>query len=321
MKTIRDVDHIPKDLTGAIVTIGNFDGVHLGHQEIFKKVVRQAEETHKKSVVITFDPHPQKIMHPEKRPFFLLTPLQEKLNLIESCGVDAVILISFSTEFADVTAEDFVEGILWKKLRLSKLFVGYDYAFGKGKAGNAQFLTKSGRRLGFQVEEIGVVETGGMIASSTNIRLSILAGNVGLAAEMLGRPYSVSGTVVKGYRRGTGMGYPTANIRSEKVIPATGVYAVIAGLEGARHNGVINIGNNPTFGNEETSAEVHLLEFEGDIYEKYITVFFIDRLRDERRFRNPEELGRQIKKDIEKARKILASHAADSIPEIPVIKR
>ena len=321
MKTIRDVDHIPKDLTGAIVTIGNFDGVHLGHQEIFKKIVRQAEETHKKSVVITFDPHPQKIMHPEKRPFFLLTPLQEKLNLIESCGVDAVILISFSTEFADVTAEDFVEGILWKKLRLSKLFVGYDYAFGKGKAGNAQFLTKSGRRLGFQVEEIGVVETGGMIASSTNIRLSILAGNVGLAAEMLGRPYSVSGTVVKGYRRGTGMGYPTANIRSEKVIPATGVYAVVAELEGARHNGVINIGNNPTFGNEETSAEVHLLDFEGDIYEKNITVLFIDRLRDERRFKNPEELARQIKKDIEKARKILASHAADSIPEIPVIKR
>ncbi len=321
MKIIRDVEHIPEDLTGAIVTIGNFDGVHLGHQEIFRKIVRQAEETHKKSVVITFDPHPQKIMHPEKRPFFLLTPLQEKLSLIESCGVDAVILISFSTEFANVTADDFVESILWKKLRLSKLFVGYDYAFGKGKAGNAQFLTKSGRRLGFQVEEIGVVETGGMIASSTNIRLSILAGNVGLAAEMLGRPYSVSGTVVKGYRRGTGMGYPTANIRSEKVIPATGVYAVVAELEGARHNGVINIGNNPTFGNEETSAEVHLLDFEGDIYEKNITVFFIDRLRDERRFKSPEELARQIKKDIEKARRILASHAADPIPEIPVTTR
>ncbi len=321
MKIIRDDDHIPEDLTGAIVTIGNFDGVHLGHQEIFRKIVRQAEETHKKSVVITFDPHPQKVMHPEKRPFFLLTPLQEKLNLIESCGVDAVILIHFSNEFADVPAGDFVENILWKKLRLSKLFVGYDYAFGKGKAGNADFLKASGRRLGFQVEEIGVVETGGMIASSTNIRLSILAGNVGLATEMLGRPYGVSGTVVKGYRRGTGMGYPTANIRSEKVIPATGVYAVVAEIEGTRHNGVINIGNNPTFGNEETSAEVHLLDFEGDIYEKNITVFFIDRLRDERRFRSPEDLVRQIKKDIEKARKILASHTADLIPEIRVIKR
>ena len=311
MKIIQDIDSTPDDLAGAIVTIGNFDGVHVGHREIFKKIVREAEETHKKSVVITFDPHPQKVMHPERRPFFLLTPLQEKLDLIRSCGVDAVILIPFSTEFAEITAGEFVEDILWKSLHLSKLLVGYDYVFGKGKGGDTAFLKTSGERLGFQVEEIGVVKTDGMITSSTNIRLSILAGNVGLASEMLGRPYSVSGIVVKGYRRGTNMGYPTANIKSEKVIPATGVYAIIAELEGRRHQGVINIGNNPTFGNEETSAEVHLLDFEGDIYGKDVTILFIERLRDERRFPNPPELVRQIKRDIEKARKILSSHSAN----------
>ena len=307
MKIIRDIDNIPEDLTGGIITIGNFDGIHLGHREVFRKIVKEAGARKKKSVVITFDPHPQKILHPEKRPFFLLASLDEKLDLIRSCGVDAVILITFSMEFAGITAEEFVEDILWGKLRLSKLFVGYDYVFGKGKGGNAKSLKAYGKELGFQVEEIGVVKTGGMISSSTNIRLSILDGDVRLASEMLGKPYDVCGTVVKGYRRGTDMGYPTANIQSEKVIPATGVYAIIAELEGIRHRGVINIGNNPTFGNEEISAEVHLLDFEGDIYDKTITIFFIDRLRDEIKFKDPEALARQIKKDIERAREILSA--------------
>ncbi|MCD6487550.1 MAG: bifunctional riboflavin kinase/FAD synthetase [Syntrophobacterales bacterium] len=317
MKIIRDIESTPEDLTGAVITIGNFDGVHLGHREIFRKIVKEAGERNTKSVVITFDPHPQKIMHPEKRPFFLLTPLNQKLDLIRSCGVDAVILIKFSTEFAEITAGEFVENILWGKLRLSKLFVGYDYVFGKDKGGNAEFLKAYGKKLGFQVEEISAVKTDGMISSSTNIRLSILEGNVKLASEMLGRPYGVSGTVVKGYRRGTDIGYPTANIKSEKVIPATGVYVIIAELEGIRHRGVINIGCNPTFGNEEISAEVHLLDFEGDIYGEAITILFIDRLRDEIKFKGPEELARQIKKDIERAREILSSRAANMLHTSP----
>ncbi len=326
MKIIRNIDNIPENLTGSIVTIGNFDGIHLGHREIFRKLVREARERNKKSVVITFDPHPQKIIHPERRPFFLLSPLNEKLDLIKSCDVDAVILITFSIEFAGITAEEFVENILWKKLRLSKLLIGYDYAFGKGKEGDAEFLKASGRKLGFQVEEIGAVKTDGMISSSTGIRLAILDGNVKQASEMLGRPYGVTGSVVKGYRRGTDIGYPTANIKSEKVIPATGVYAIIAELEDIRHPGVINIGYNPTFGNEEISAEVHLLDFEGDIYGKDITVLFIDRLRDEIKFKSPEELARQIKKDIERAREILSSRAEDKrignrFKPVPTAKR
>lgn len=311
MEIIRDIDKIPEDLTGGVITIGNFDGVHLGHRKIFRKIVEEAERKKVKSVVITFDPHPQKVMHPEKRPFFLLTPLNEKLDLISSCGVDAVILITFSVEFAGMTAETFVEDILWGKLRLNTLFVGYDYVFGRGRNGNAQFLRAYGEKCGFQVKVIGAVKRSGMISSSTNIRLSILDGNVKLASDMLGQPYNVSGTVVKGYRRGTGIGYPTANIKSEKVIPATGVYAILAELDGIRHQGVLNIGCNPTFGNKEISAEVHLLDFKGDIYGKTVTILFIDRLRDEIRFKGPEELARQIKKDIERARKILSSDVAD----------
>lgn len=309
MKIIRNIDDITEELTGSIVTIGNFDGIHLGHRELFRKLVREAREKNTQSVVITFDPHPQKIIHPERRPFFLLTPLEEKLSLIKSCDVDVVILIPFSIEFARTTAEEFVENILWKKLRLSKLIVGYDYVFGKGKGGNAKFLKTSGRKLGFQVEEIGAVKSDGIISSSTAIRLAILDGNVKQASEMLGRPYGVTGTVVKGYRRGTDMGYPTANIKSEKVIPATGVYAIIAEFEGIRRPGVINIGYNPTFGNEEISAEVHLLDFKGDIYGREITILFIARLRDEIKFNNPEELGRQIEMDIKRAREILSSWA------------
>ncbi len=313
MEIIKNIDSIPEDLSDSVITIGNFDGIHLGHQAIFRKIVKEASERNRKAVVITFDPHPQKVLQPERRPFFLLTPLDEKLDLIESCGVDAVILITFSMEFAGITAGEFVEHILWGKLRLSKLFVGYDYVFGKGKGGNAEFLKACGEKFGFRVEEIGVVKTDGTITSSTNIRLSILDGNVKLASKMLGRPYDVSGTVVKGYRRGTDIGYPTANIQSEKVIPVTGVYAIIAELEGVRHRGVINIGYNPTFGNEEISTEVHLLDFTGDIYGKTIRIFFIDRLRDEIKFKSPDELTRQIKKDIEKTREILSSLTADML--------
>ena len=321
MKIIRNVDNIPEELKYSIVTIGNFDGVHLGHRELFRKLISEAKERHTQSVVITFDPHPQKIMHPERRPFFLLTPLDEKLSLIQSCNVDAVILIPFSMEFAETTAKEFVEDILWKRLLLRKLLVGYDYAFGKGKEGNAEFLKTSGKKLGFEVEEIGAVKSDGIISSSTAIRLAILDGNVKQASEMLGRPYGVTGTVVRGYRRGTDMGYPTANIRSEKVIPAIGVYAIIAELDGVRHSGVINIGTNPTFGNKEISAEVHLLDFKGDIYGRKVTIFFIARLRDEITFNNPEELGRQIQSDIQKARKILLSWTGTIPHTNPVTKK
>jgi len=309
MDVIRDLENIPKDLKYSLITIGNFDGIHLGHQQIFQRLITEAKEKNRKSVVITFEPHPQKVIHPERRPFFLLTPLEEKLDFMASLGIDVAVVITFSPEFARITAEDFVRTVLWDKLRLQKIFIGYDYAFGNNKEGNAGFLEKFGEELGFQVEEISAVTIDGIIASSTNIRLAILEGNVGRAARMLDRPYTLHGAVVKGYRRGTGIGFPTANIKSEKVIPGIGVYVIIAEIDGIRYQGVLNIGYNPTFGNEELSTEVHLLDFQGDIYGKEIGISFIDRLRDERKFESSEKLVEQISRDIERAKEILAPYS------------
>lgn len=320
MTVIRNIENIPDELHGAFVTIGNFDGIHRGHQQLFRKLIDEAAKQNRKTVVITFDPHPQKVLHPERRPFFLLTPLDEKIQLLEKSGIDAVLLITFTLKFARTTAEDFVRTILWDKLRLSKLFIGYDYAFGKDKQGNADFLRSMGKDLGFDVEEIVVVKEDETIASSTNIRVAICNGNVKLAHTLLGRPYNVYGTVVKGYRRGTDIGIPTANIQSEKVMPPRGVYAVIAKLEGKKHQGVINIGYNPTFGNNQLSIEVHLFDFHEDIYDKHIEILFIDRLRDEMKFESTEKLVKQIKSDIERARTILRTYDGD-VADAPETQR
>lgn len=320
MTVIRNIENIPDELHGAFVTIGNFDGIHRGHQQLFRTLIDEAAKQNRKTVVITFDPHPQKVLHPERRPFFLLTPLDEKIRLMEKSGIDAVLPITFTLKFARTTAEDFVRTILWDKLRLSKLFIGYDYTFGKDKQGNADFLRSMGKELGFDVEEIVVVKEDETIASSTNIRVAICNGNVKLAHTLLGRPYNVYGTVVKGYRRGTDIGIPTANIQSEKVMPPRGVYAVIAELEGKKHQGVINIGYNPTFGNNQLSIEVHLFDFHEDIYDKHIEILFIDRLRDEIKFESTEKLVKQIRSDIERARTILRTYDGD-VADAPETQR
>lgn len=290
MRIIRSVHDFPAEFREAMVTIGNFDGVHRGHQRIFERVIESAKNVGAPSLAITFEPHPKKVIHPERHPFFLLTPLDEKLALIESCGIDAVLVINFNIEFARTTAGEFVRSILWNALRIKKIFIGYDYTFGKDREGNADFLRDRGAQLGFDIERIEAVFIDNYVVSSTNVRLSILDGNVRLASRMLGRYYNISGTVVQGFRRGTGMGFPTANIQAEKVIPRAGVYVIYAIIDGLRYEGVLNIGFNPTFGNEELSVEGHLFDFQGNIYGKKVTVFFVDRLRDEMKF--PSQIGR-----------------------------
>ncbi len=307
MKIIKGVDEITRDLRDSIVTIGNFDGVHLAHQKIFKRVVIEADNEKRKSVVITFDPHPKKVLHPEKRPFFLITSLDEKLQLIADMGIDAVVLIKFSLELAKMTAAEFVKNILWDKLHIKKIFIGHDYSFGRGKEGNKEYLKSSGDRLGFEVEVINAIKADGIPVSSTKIRDAILDGNVKLAARLLGRPYNLGGAVIKGYQRGAGIGFPTANIEPEKaLIPCSGVYAVIAEIEGSSRPSVVNIGFNPTFGNDKLSVEAHVLDFRGNIAGKNLNLLFIDRIRDERKFENVERLAEQIKKDIGQAKEILA---------------
>ena len=308
MKIIKGVDGITRDLRDSIVTIGNFDGVHLAHQKIFKRVVIEANNENRRSVVITFDPHPKKVLHPERRPFFLITSLDEKLRLIADMGIDAVVLLKFSLELAKMTAAEFVKNILWDRLHIKKIFIGHDYSFGRGKEGNEEYLKSSGNRLGFEVEVINAIKADGIPVSSTKTRNAILDGNVKLAASLLGRPYNLGGAVIKGYRRGAGIGFPTANIEPDKVlIPGRGVYAVIAEIEGSSHPSVVNIGFNPTFGNDKLSVETHVLDFKGNIAGKSLNLLFIDRIRDERKFESAERLAKQIEKDIGRAKEILAA--------------
>jgi riboflavin kinase/FMN adenylyltransferase len=309
MKIIKSIDEITGEFTNSIVTIGNFDGIHLAHQNIFKRVITEAHNENRKSVVITFDPHPKKVLRPERRPFFLITSLDEKLKLIEDQGIDAVLLIEFSREFAKITAEEFVKNILWNKLHIKKIFIGHDYVFGRNKGGNEAYLKLLGKKLGFKVTVINAIKVNDTIISSTNTRNAILDGNVGLAARFLGRPYNLGGTVIKGHQRGTDIGIPTANIKPDKVlVPPRGVYAIIAEIEGETHPAVLNIGFNPTFANDTISIEAHIFDFEENILGKNLDVSFIERIRDEIKFDSPERLVEQIKRDIDKAREILSPY-------------
>lgn len=300
-------ERIPPEFTGSFITIGNFDGVHLGHRHIFQTLIGQASQANRKSLLVTFDPHPKMILHPERRPFYLLTTIEEKLGLLEAHGLDAVILIPFNLEYAKTTAESFIMDFLWEKLRAGKIFIGHDYTFGKNKAGNEDMLAAYGKKLGFAVEVIQAFSIDDKIVSSTTIREAILKGDVKKAAVLLGRPYNVKGGIIKGMGRGVTLGFPTANIKPYKeLLPANGVYAALITLEGTSYQAVLSLGVNPTFGDVSLSLEVHLLDYAGgSIYGKSLEIFFMDRLREERRFSGPAELIAQIKKDIAAARAIL----------------
>jgi len=308
MDVIRGSEKIPARMQRAVMTIGNFDGVHLGHRFIFLKLVEEARRADCPAVVISFDPHPKMVLHPERQPFYLITSLEEKIRLIADLGIDTLLLIPFSLDYARMTAEAFVRETLWEKLQISKILIGHDYTFGRGKEGNETFLTEAGRHLGFAVEVTNAFCIGDTVISSTKIRDALLAGEVGFAATLLGRPYNLSGRVVSGNRRGGGLGFPTANIAPDKeLVPARGVYAVRCLHEGERHDGVLNIGFNPTFADGKLSIETHIFDFHRNIYGEILDVHFIERIRDEVRFTSPEQLITQIDRDIVRAREILKS--------------
>ena len=316
MDVIRGSENIPAGLRGAVVTIGNFDGVHLGHQHIFRRLTSEAHREQRPAAVISFEPHPKMVLHPERRPFYLITSPEEKIRHISNLGIDALILIPFSLDYARTTAEEFIHDVLWERLRIRKIIIGHDYTFGRGKEGNATFLTASGNRLGFEVEVLSAFKIGDTTISSTRIRKAILAGEVRCAASLLGRPYNLTGEVVPGHHRGVSLGFPTANIWPEKeLIPPSGVYAVHAILEGYRRQGVLSIGFNPTFADQQLSIEVHIFDFNENIYGKSLDVLFIERLRGEIRFADSGELIAQIGRDIALAREILQAEDSRDVRE------
>jgi len=309
MIVFEGIESITKDFRGALVTIGNFDGVHLSHQHICRKLASEAKSAGKQSLVITFDPHPKMILHPNIRPFYLITTRAEKMDLLASCGVDATVIITFDGHYARTTAEQFVQDFLWSKLAITKIIIGHDYTFGQARQGNDAYLKTQGRKLGFSVEVIKAFKIDDEIVSSTLIRNYILAGDVRTAAKLMGRHYNVAGAVGSGAGRGAGLGYPTANIAPEKeLLPPPGIYAAFVTVDDHQYMGALNIGAKPTFEDYTSTFEVFLLDYTGDLRGEKINVLFVEKLRDIVKFDGPESLKRQIALDVEKTKDILKSN-------------
>ncbi len=306
MRIIRSLQEIIAPFPGAVVTIGNFDGVHLGHREIFRQVVDRARKTGGTSVVFTFSPHPRKLLSPGQAPRQISTDA-EKERLIAACCMDVLICVPFTRDLAEMSAEAFVREILVDRIGVRRLVIGYDYAFGRNRQGDANFLLRQGEGLGYAVEVVGPVYREGEICSSSRIREMIQKGEVSSAEKLLGRHFHIQGEVVHGAGRGRRLGFPTANLQTEQeLLPGGGVYAVKVRYEDAILDGVVNIGCNPTFAGEKTSVEVHLFDFDQSIYGEILQLYFVARLRSERAFSDQAELVRAIADDVKRARLILA---------------
>ena len=303
MDIIFDIDKLEGPLTNPVLTIGNFDGVHKGHNVLFDKVKERARAIGGKSAVMTFDPHPVKVMKPGNGPP-LITSVTQKLDLISNAGIDIIFCLPFTHEFASIPARGFVQDILVEKIGVKEMVVGYDYAFGFKRKGNIELLQEMGERLGFKVHEVSQIHLNSRLVSSTSIRNLLQEGEVPEANKLLGRDHQISGAVVKGKNRGGRLlGFPTANLEPiDELIPKGGVYAVTVDIEDVIYYGVSNIGYNPTFGDSALSVETHILDFANDLVGKTIRVSFIQRLRDEKTFSGVEELTDQIAKDIQQAR-------------------
>ncbi len=302
MRIIRGVKNLAEKFQDPVLTLGNFDGVHLGHQAIFRRVVERAGEISGTSVAFTFEPHPLKVLAPERSPR-LLNTFHGKMKLLEAFGIDVVICADFTKEFAEQHPDDFARDVLHGKIGAREIYVGYDYAFGRGREGSIEFLKKIGGYYGFAVGVIEPVRVDGVVVSSSAVRDLVSAGRVDDAAKLLGRFYSIEGDVVHGAHRGRKLGFPTANISTpNELIPAYGVYAVHVDAGGSGLAGVCSIGVRPTFNSASFSIEVYIFDFDQDLYGRQLQISFIKRLRGEEKFPDAESLIRQIRSDVEDAK-------------------
>lgn len=287
-----------------VLTLGNFDGLHLGHQKILLKISQRAKSLGCPCAVYTFDPHPLKIVAPHKSPPLILDQ-EDKIRLIEGFGTDFLILARFTKEFASKHPREFVEDAL-VPMKVKEVWVGHDFSFGRGREGTVEHLKKLGEEFGFSVNVIPAYRKGGAVVSSSRIRNLIKEGEVKKAKALLGRNYSIKGKVVSGRNIGKEIGFPTANLKtSSELVPANGVYAAYAKVNAKTYPAVLNIGVAPTFGEKEKCVEVHMIGFKDDIYGKRMEVGFVQRLRAERPFPSKEALIRQIGRDVERAKRLL----------------
>lgn len=317
MEIIREIKD-KLDYPNPVVTIGNFDGVHIGHQKIFRSVVEKAREIGGTPIAITFNPHPVRVLAPERGLKIITTP-EDKTRLIADMGIKVLICIPFDREFARTDPDDFIKEVLVGRLGVKYVIVGHSYSFGKGKKGTTALLRRRGSKYGFRVNVVRYAKVYDDVVSSSRVRSLVLRGRVCEASRMLGRAYHFEGAVVKGAGRGASLLHtPTANIStSNELVPKEGVYAVRVSFPGTPdsqrttpfYDGVANIGKNPTFGDVPMSYEVHIFNFNRDLVGEKIKVHFIDRIRDEKKFSGIPELEDQIHKDIEKTKLILSKRS------------
>jgi len=308
MRTITTNDFLHPLADRSVVTIGNFDGVHRGHREIFRQVTARAKELSATSVVVTFSPHPLRVLRPDDRRFCLITTDDQKRELIGESDIDLLLVIPFTKEFSALSADMFVRQILHACLGVRFLVIGHDYAFGKGREGNERFLVQMGQELGFEVQSLDPVGDDGVLFSSSTVRRLVTEGKVAEALQILGRCHCISGQVVHGREIGRSLGFPTANIVTHnELISGDGVYAVWVSVLGELVMGACSVGVNPTFGGGEHTIEVFLFDFSNDLYGKDVVIHFVDKLRDVTRFSDKTALMSQIATDVATARRILAS--------------
>jgi len=300
---LEAISELRQDL---VVTFGAFDGLHIGHQVVIQHVRTQAGKSQLLSAVLAFHPHPLAFLAPERCPP-TLTTLQKKIEILQQMNVDIVSFVRFDDHLAQMSPDDFVQRVLLQKLRAQQVIVGYDCQFGKNRSGNADVLKRLGHQYHFDVTVVPPTLIHGAPVHSTRIREAISNGELDLVTQLLGRRYAIIGEVVTGEGRGRQLGYPTANINAgDQMLPPNGVYAIRAKLEERAFDGVLNMGTRPTFGELKFQIESHLFDFEGMVYGKEIEIFFIQKIRDERRFPNPAALSNQIQQDVVKAKEILS---------------
>ncbi|MGH7961657.1 MAG: bifunctional riboflavin kinase/FAD synthetase [Candidatus Binatia bacterium] len=294
-----------------VVSLGNFDGVHLGHQAILKRLVQEAQARQGTALVLTFHPHPLAVLRPDHSPALILS-LREKLSLLAELGVQGVILQRFTTSFSLLTPEEFVRRYLVEAIGAEKIIVGHNVSFGHKRAGRAETLEQLGPVYGFAVEKVGPVQVDGREVSSTEVRTLLSQGEMRKVKSLLGRLYTVSGWVEKGFQRGRGLGFPTANLRprADLLLP-NGVYAVIVQVGGQQVAGVANVGVNPTFGGKRKTIEAHLFDFSADLYGQRLRIGFVEHLREERKFPSVQDLVQQIQEDATRARALLIAREAE----------
>ena len=285
-----------------VLTLGVFDGLHLGHQRIMQTVAERAKAVGAQATAITFDPHPRAVLHPESAPPLLQT-LDQRLANFEVLGIEQAIVIPFDKEFASNPAEEFLRSVVHERLQAKEVYLGKGFAFGKGRGGNIELLRKLSAELGFVADEVPEIVLRGQRISSSAIRKLLSEGRVNLARRMLGRPYGIEGVIVRGNRRGHTIGFPTANLHPHnRVIPKFGVYATATLVEGTWRRSITNVGVRPTFGQDlEPSIESYIFDFDGDLYGDVLRVRFLHRIRDERKFNGIDELKTQISRDSSRA--------------------